>query len=73
MKCASCGEKIKGDPVWKDDEPYCSEECADMGPFEEEEEDEEEEEEKQHLLTLKTKGRQFFPKEQMLLYGGFCD
>jgi hypothetical protein len=45
MMCASCGDKIKGDPVWMDDEVYCSEECADMGPVEEEEPEEEEEEE----------------------------
>jgi hypothetical protein len=45
MQCASCGEKIKGKPVWKDDKPYCSDECADMGPIEGEEEDLEEEEE----------------------------
>jgi hypothetical protein len=41
MKCASCGEKILGDPVWLNDKPYCCEECADVGPFEEEEEEEE--------------------------------
>jgi len=41
LKCASCGEEIKGDPVWKDEKPYCSEECADIGPFDEEEEEEE--------------------------------
>jgi endogenous inhibitor of DNA gyrase (YacG/DUF329 family) len=41
MKCASCGEIIKGDPVWRDEKPYCSEECADIGPFDEEEEEEE--------------------------------
>jgi predicted nucleic acid-binding Zn ribbon protein len=48
MNCASCGDKIKGEPIWKDDEAYCSEECADMGPLDEdlEEEEEEEEEEK---------------------------
>jgi len=43
MNCASCGEKIKGDPVWRDEKPYCSEECADIGPFDEEEGEEEEE------------------------------
>ena len=48
MKCASCGDKIKGDPVWMDDEAYCSEECADMGPVEEEEPEEEEEEEEEN-------------------------
>lgn len=45
MECASCGEKVKGDPVWKVNHPYCSDECAKMGPFEEEEGDWEEEEE----------------------------
>ncbi len=45
MKCASCGDTIKGDPLWVDDLPYCCEECADMGPFEEEEERERETEE----------------------------
>ncbi len=49
MKCASCQEKIKGDPVWRDDEPYCSDECADMGPIEEEERDWEEEEEESSI------------------------
>jgi hypothetical protein len=48
MKCASCGDKIKGDPVWMDDEAYCSEECADMGPVEEEEPEEEEKEEEEN-------------------------
>jgi hypothetical protein len=43
MKCASCGEKIKGEPVWRDNEPYCCEECADIGPFDYEEEEEERE------------------------------
>lgn len=37
MKCASCGTRIKGDPVWVDDEPYCSEECAGMEPSDDEE------------------------------------
>jgi ribosome-binding protein aMBF1 (putative translation factor) len=49
MKCACCGDKIKGDPIWVNDDPYCCEECADAGPIEEEEievEDEEEEEDK---------------------------
>jgi len=45
MKCASCGEEIEGKPIWKDDKPYCSEECADMESMEEEEEKEDEEEE----------------------------
>jgi hypothetical protein len=44
MNCASCGDKIKGEPIWLDDEPYCSQECADLGPVEEDEEYEEEEE-----------------------------
>jgi hypothetical protein len=44
MKCASCGDVIKGEPMWVDDLPYCCEECADMGPFEEEEEGREREE-----------------------------
>ncbi|MGB8657303.1 MAG: hypothetical protein WCE90_05905 [Candidatus Zixiibacteriota bacterium] len=47
MHCASCGDKIKGEPIWKDDEPYCSEECANMGPLDEDEELEEEEEEEE--------------------------
>jgi hypothetical protein len=47
MKCASCGNLIKGDPLWVDDLPYCCEECADMGPFEEDEPGEEEEEEEE--------------------------
>jgi hypothetical protein len=51
MKCASCGDAIKSDPLWVDDLPYCCEECADMGPFEEDEQEEErveeEEEEKE--------------------------
>ena len=34
MKCASCGERIEGTPVWMDDEAYCSAECADIGPME---------------------------------------
>jgi hypothetical protein len=37
MKCACCGEKIKGEPVWVGDDPYCCEECADMGAVEDEE------------------------------------
>ncbi len=32
MKCACCGEIIEGDPIWADDMPYCSEECAEIGP-----------------------------------------
>jgi hypothetical protein len=47
MKCASCGEKIKGKPEWRDDKPYCSDECADMGPTEEEEKEWKEEEEEE--------------------------
>lgn len=43
MKCTSCGEKIKGKPVWVDDDPYCSEECA--GTISEEDEEFEKEEE----------------------------
>jgi hypothetical protein len=47
MQCVSCGKKIKGEPVWVDSEPYCSQECADMGPDENEEiEGEEEDEDK---------------------------
>jgi NAD-dependent SIR2 family protein deacetylase len=46
MKCSSCGENIKGEPVWKDDEPYCSEECAEAGSFDEEDYDEDEDEER---------------------------
>jgi hypothetical protein len=45
MHCASCGEEIKKGAIWKDDQPYCCEGCADAGPAEEEEEWEEEEEE----------------------------
>jgi hypothetical protein len=45
MRCASCGEKIKGDPIWKEDVAYCSEECAEMGLLENDYEDEEEDEE----------------------------
>lgn len=48
VKCAWCGETINSDPVWRDEELYCSDECADMGPFEEEEEKWEEEEEKEY-------------------------
>ncbi len=47
MNCASCGDKIKGEPIWVEDEPYCSEECADMGPLDEDEEFDEEEEEEE--------------------------
>ncbi|KPK99669.1 MAG: hypothetical protein AMJ91_06875 [candidate division Zixibacteria bacterium SM23_73_3] len=36
MQCASCGRKIKREPVWVDGEPYCSQDCADMGPAEKE-------------------------------------
>lgn len=32
MKCASCGDKIEGDPTWVDGEVYCCEECAQTGP-----------------------------------------
>ncbi len=46
MQCASCGRKIKGEPVWVDGEPYCSQDCADMGPAEKEGIESEEEEEK---------------------------
>jgi hypothetical protein len=48
MRCAWCGEKIEEDPVWKDDKPYCSQECADMGSTEEEEEEEEEEKDEEY-------------------------
>lgn len=41
MRCASCGEKIVGDPVWVDDNPYCCEECADIGCLEDEVDEEE--------------------------------
>ena len=43
MRCASCGEEITGDPVWRDHDPYCCEECADVGPFDEDMEECEEE------------------------------
>ncbi len=33
MRCASCGEIIEGAPIWRDDEAYCSEECAEIGPL----------------------------------------
>jgi hypothetical protein len=39
MKCASCGEEIMGDLVWRDDDPYCCEECADIGPLDDEQEE----------------------------------
>ena len=45
MRCAYCGEKIEDEPVWREDEPYCSEECADLATAEEEEEEELEDEE----------------------------
>ena len=44
MYCASCGEEIKGGAVWREDQPYCCEACADAGSTEEEEEEWEEEE-----------------------------
>ncbi len=47
MKCASCGDKIKGEPIWIDDDPFCSEECADIGPMDDDDEFEEEEEEEE--------------------------
>jgi len=50
MRCASCGIKIEDDPVWRGDDIYCSEECADIGTMEQEEEYEEKEEE--DLSTL---------------------
>lgn len=47
MQCASCGRKIKGEPVWVDGEAYCSQDCADMDSAENEgTESEQEEEEK---------------------------
>ena len=45
MRCTSCGEKIECDPIWKEDEACCSEECAEMGLLEDDDEDEEEDEE----------------------------
>jgi hypothetical protein len=45
MRCASCGEKIEGTPIWREDEAYCSEDCADLETIEDEYEDEEEEHE----------------------------
>jgi len=47
MKCASCGVRIKSGAVWRDEQPYCSDECADMGPIEGEEKEEEWEEEEE--------------------------
>jgi endogenous inhibitor of DNA gyrase (YacG/DUF329 family) len=47
MRCAYCGEKIEDEPVWREDEPYCSKECADLATTEEEWEEEEEEEEEE--------------------------
>jgi len=47
MRCAYCGEKIEDEPVWRENEPYCSEECADLATTEEEEEEEWEEEEEE--------------------------
>lgn len=44
MRCAYCGEKIEGTPIWRGDEAYCSEECADLETVEDECEDEEHEE-----------------------------
>jgi len=48
MRCASCGEKIEEDPVWRNDKAYCCQDCADMGESEEEEEKVEEEEEEEN-------------------------
>jgi hypothetical protein len=45
MKCAWCGERIEDKPIWKNDKPYCSQDCVDMDQDEEEEEIEDEEEE----------------------------
>lgn len=42
MRCVSCGEKIEGDPVWKGDEAYCSQECAEIGSPDDLEDEEEE-------------------------------
>ena len=47
MRCVYCGEKIEDEPVWREDEPYCSKECADLATTEEEWEEEEEEEEEE--------------------------
>ncbi len=45
MRCAYCGEKIDGEPIWKNNQPYCSEECYELASSEEEESEEMEEEE----------------------------
>jgi len=47
MRCAYCREKIDDEPVWRNNQPYCSEECAKLALSEEEEEFEEEEGEEQ--------------------------
>jgi hypothetical protein len=44
MKCTCCGEKIKGEPVWIDNDPYCCDECADMEPAMDDDIEEEDEE-----------------------------
>ena len=43
MRCASGGEKIEGAPIWRDDEAYCSEECAEIEAMDDDFEDEGEE------------------------------
>jgi len=43
MRCAGCGQTIKGEPLWVDNQVYCSEECAEEFTYDEEEEEWEEE------------------------------
>jgi endogenous inhibitor of DNA gyrase (YacG/DUF329 family) len=36
MICVGCGEKIKGEPYWLDNQPFCSKECAEIDSEDEE-------------------------------------
>jgi len=45
MRCSYCGEKIELEPVWKNNKPYCSEECVELALSEEEDFEEGESEE----------------------------
>jgi endogenous inhibitor of DNA gyrase (YacG/DUF329 family) len=36
MICVGCGEKIKGEPYWLDNQPFCSRECAEIDSEDEE-------------------------------------
>ncbi|PJA30254.1 MAG: DNA gyrase inhibitor YacG [candidate division Zixibacteria bacterium CG_4_9_14_3_um_filter_46_8] len=31
MICVGCGDKIVGKPYWIEDQPFCSQECAEAG------------------------------------------